>query len=120
MGTRALFSSCGKVKLDGGAHVRGVEFHAAARRHGVARVGRELYQRELKALRVGRHFGEIRGELQLYANGVAERSLDQGRELNQQPIEIERRTAEAGFDHHPIKPVDPQMLNALLAEAAKK
>ena len=31
-----------------------------------------------------------------------------------------RRTAEAGFDHHLIKPVDPQMLNALLAEAAKK
>ena len=31
-----------------------------------------------------------------------------------------RRTVEAGFDHHLIKPVDPQMLNALLAEAAKK
>lgn len=31
-----------------------------------------------------------------------------------------RRTAEAGFDHHLIKPVDPQMLNALLAEATKK
>jgi len=31
-----------------------------------------------------------------------------------------RRTADAGFDHHLIKPVDPQMLNALLAEAAKK
>ena len=31
-----------------------------------------------------------------------------------------RRTAEAGFDHHLIKPVDPQMLNALLAETAKK
>ena len=31
-----------------------------------------------------------------------------------------RRTAEAGFDHHLIKPVDPQMLNVLLAEAAKK
>ena len=31
-----------------------------------------------------------------------------------------RRTAEAGFDHHLIKPIDPQMLNVLLAEAAKK
>jgi two-component system CheB/CheR fusion protein len=31
-----------------------------------------------------------------------------------------RRAAEAGFDHHLIKPVDPQMLNALLADAAKK
>ena len=30
-----------------------------------------------------------------------------------------RRTAEAGFDHHLVKPVDPQMLNALLADAAK-
>ena len=31
-----------------------------------------------------------------------------------------RRTAEAGFDHHLIKPVDPQMLNALLADVGKK
>ena len=31
-----------------------------------------------------------------------------------------RRAAEAGFDHHLIKPVDPQMLNSLLADAAKK
>ena len=31
-----------------------------------------------------------------------------------------RRTAEAGFDHHLIKPVDPQMLNSLLADVATK
>ncbi len=31
-----------------------------------------------------------------------------------------RRAADAGFDHHLIKPVDPQILNALLADAAKK
>jgi len=31
-----------------------------------------------------------------------------------------RRAADAGFDHHLIKPVDPQMLNSLLADAAKK
>jgi len=31
-----------------------------------------------------------------------------------------RRAADAGFDHHLIKPVDPQMLNSLLADVAKK
>ncbi|HYR32672.1 MAG TPA: response regulator, partial [Burkholderiales bacterium] len=31
-----------------------------------------------------------------------------------------RRSAEAGFDHHLIKPVDPQTLNALLADVVKK
>jgi PAS domain S-box-containing protein len=31
-----------------------------------------------------------------------------------------RRSAEAGFDHHLIKPVDPQTLNALLADVSKK
>ena len=31
-----------------------------------------------------------------------------------------RRTAEAGFDHHLIKPVDPQVLNVLLADVVKK
>jgi len=31
-----------------------------------------------------------------------------------------RRAAEAGFDHHLVKPVEPQTLNALLADVAKK
>lgn len=31
-----------------------------------------------------------------------------------------RRAAEAGFDHHLIKPVDPQLLNTLLADVANK
>jgi DNA-binding response OmpR family regulator len=31
-----------------------------------------------------------------------------------------RRSADAGFDHHLIKPVDPQTLNTLLADVAKK
>jgi PAS domain S-box-containing protein len=31
-----------------------------------------------------------------------------------------RRAAEAGFDHHLTKPVDPQTLNILLADVAKK
>jgi two-component system CheB/CheR fusion protein len=31
-----------------------------------------------------------------------------------------RRSAEAGFDHHLVKPVDPLTLNALLADVAKK
>jgi len=31
-----------------------------------------------------------------------------------------RRAADAGFDHHLIKPVDPQTLNTLLADVAKK
>ena len=31
-----------------------------------------------------------------------------------------RRASEAGFDHHLTKPVDPQSLNALLADVAKK
>jgi two-component system CheB/CheR fusion protein len=31
-----------------------------------------------------------------------------------------RRAAEAGFDHHLIKPVDPQLLNTLLADVADK
>ena len=31
-----------------------------------------------------------------------------------------RRSGEAGFEHHLIKPIDPQMLNALLADVAKK
>jgi len=30
-----------------------------------------------------------------------------------------RRAAEAGFDHHLTKPVDPNALNSLLADAAK-
>ena len=31
-----------------------------------------------------------------------------------------RRAAEAGFDHHLVKPVEPQTLNALLADLARK
>ena len=31
-----------------------------------------------------------------------------------------RRASEAGFDHHLTKPVDPELLNSLLAEAAQK
>jgi two-component system CheB/CheR fusion protein len=31
-----------------------------------------------------------------------------------------RRAAEAGFDHHLVKPIEPQTLNALLADVAKK
>jgi CheY-like chemotaxis protein len=30
-----------------------------------------------------------------------------------------RRAADAGFDHHLTKPVDPNALNSLLADAAK-
>jgi len=31
-----------------------------------------------------------------------------------------RRASEAGFDHHLIKPVDPNVLNSLLADVANK
>jgi CheY-like chemotaxis protein len=31
-----------------------------------------------------------------------------------------RRSAEAGFDHHLVKPVDPNELNSLLARLAPK
>jgi DNA-binding response OmpR family regulator len=31
-----------------------------------------------------------------------------------------RRASDAGFDHHLTKPVDPQTLNTLLADVAKK
>jgi CheY-like chemotaxis protein len=32
--------------------------------------------------------------------------------------EDRRRTAEAGFDHHLVKPIDPQVLRSLLAGIA--
>jgi CheY-like chemotaxis protein len=32
--------------------------------------------------------------------------------------EDRRRTAEAGFDHHLVKPIDPEMLRTLLASVA--
>jgi len=32
--------------------------------------------------------------------------------------EDRRRTAEAGFDHHLVKPIDPQVLRSLLASVA--
>jgi len=34
--------------------------------------------------------------------------------------EDKRRTAEAGFDHHVVKPADPHVLTSLLASLARK
>jgi len=62
---------------------------------------------------------ETRGEAEadLLAGGAAPDEFDAKDTLQEAD---RRRAMESGFDHHLVKPVDPNALNALLAEVSEK